>query len=144
MSISNQQLNELIEALVLTYSIKKVVKADELMDKLEKQKISPEQIEAVYDALKENQIEVVDSYDELAAKDNELLNQLEKEVSMDDPVKVYLKDIGKIALLSTEEETELAERMMQGDEAAKKRLSEANLRLVVSMLKDTLVEVCTF
>lgn len=135
MSISNQELNELIELIVLTYSAKKVVKADELMDKLEKQKISPEQIEAVYDALKEKDIEVVDSYDELAAKDNELLNQLEKEVSMDDPVKVYLKDIGKIALLSTEEETELAEKMMQGDEAAKKRLSEANLRLVVSIAK---------
>jgi RNA polymerase primary sigma factor len=89
----------------------------------------------VFQALNENDIDVIENYDELVAKDNDLLNQLEKEVSMDDPVKVYLKDIGKVALLSNEEETELAERMMQGDERAKKRLSEANLRLVVSIAK---------
>ena len=135
MSVSNEQLKEIIEEISSLYESKKFVKADELLDKLDKHKISPEQTEIVYQALKDKNIEVVESYDEMASKDNDLLNQLEKEVSMDDPVKVYLKDIGKYALLSTEEETELAEKMIQGDETAKKRLSEANLRLVVSIAK---------
>ena len=135
MSISKEQLTQLAEELVLEYKDKKSVRADEFMDRLEKSKVSPEQIEVLYKALNESDIEIIENYDELVARDNDLLNQLEKEVSMDDPVKVYLKDIGKVALLSTEEETELAERMMQGDERAKKRLSEANLRLVVSIAK---------
>ena len=57
------------------------------------------------------------------------------EISIDDPVKVYLKDIGKVPLLTVEEELELAHKMSEGDQAAKKRLSEANLRLVVSIAK---------
>ena len=56
-------------------------------------------------------------------------------VSIEDPVRMYLKEIGKVPLLSAEEEIELAKRMEQGDEAAKKRLAEANLRLVVSIAK---------
>ena len=56
-------------------------------------------------------------------------------ISIDDPVRMYLKEIGKVPLLSAEEEIELAKRMEQGDVAAKKRLSEANLRLVVSIAK---------
>ena len=135
MSVSNEQLTLISEEIINAYAGKKFIKADELLDKLDKHKITPEQTEIIYDALNKNGIEVVDSYDDIAARDNDLLNQLEKEVSMDDPVKVYLKDIGKVALLSTEEETELAEKMMQGDEWAKKRLSEANLRLVVSIAK---------
>ena len=135
MSVSKEQLTQIIEEVINFFDNKKFIKADELLDRLDKHKISPEQTEEVYSALNEKGIEVVDSYDDIAVKDNDLLNQLEKEVSMDDPVKVYLKDIGKVALLSTEEEAELAEKMMQGDEWAKKRLSEANLRLVVSIAK---------
>lgn len=56
-------------------------------------------------------------------------------MNIDDPVKVYLKEIGRVPLLSSEEEVELAQRMAQGDDYAKKRLSEANLRLVVSIAK---------
>ena len=56
-------------------------------------------------------------------------------ISIDDPVRMYLKEIGKVPLLSADEEIELAKRMEQGDEEAKKRLSEANLRLVVSIAK---------
>ncbi len=135
MSVSKEQLTQIVEEVVSFFDNKKFIKADELLDRLDKHKIAPEQMEVIYAGLNEKGIEVVDSYDDIAARDNDLLNQLEKEVSMDDPVKVYLKDIGKVALLSTEEETELAEKMMQGDEWAKKRLSEANLRLVVSIAK---------
>ena len=135
MSVSKEQLTQIAEELLSLYDGKKFIKADELLDKLDKHKVSPEQIEFIYEAFNEKGIEVVDNYDDITVKDNELLNQLEKEITMDDPVKVYLKDIGKVALLSTEEETELAEKMMLGDEWAKKRLSEANLRLVVSIAK---------
>ena len=135
MSVSKEQITQIVEEVVTFFDNKKFIKADELLDRLDKHKVSPEQMELIYAGLNEKGIEVVDSYDDIAARDNDLLNQLEKEVSMDDPVKVYLKDIGKVALLSTEEETELAEKMMQGDEWAKKRLSEANLRLVVSIAK---------
>ena len=135
MSVSKEQITQIVEEVVTFFDNKKFIKADELLDRLDKHKVSPEQMELIYAGLNEKGIEVIDSYDDIAARDNDLLNQLEKEVSMDDPVKVYLKDIGKVALLSTEEETELAEKMMQGDEWAKKRLSEANLRLVVSIAK---------
>ena len=56
-------------------------------------------------------------------------------ISIEDPVRMYLKEIGKVPLLSAEEEIDLAQRMEQGDESAKKRLAEANLRLVVSIAK---------
>lgn len=135
MSVSTEKLNEIIQELLAFYNGKKFVKSDEIMDKLDKYKVTPEEIEQIYNAFNENNIEIIESYDDIASKDNDLLNQLEKEVSMDDPVKVYLKDIGKVALLSGDEEAELAEKMMQGDEVAKKRLSEANLRLVVSIAK---------
>ena len=135
MSVSKEQITQIVEEVVTFFDNKKFIKADELLDRLDKHKVSPEQMELIYAGLNEKGIEVIDSYDDIAARDNDLHNQLEKEVSMDDPVKVYLKDIGKVALLSTEEETELAEKMMQGDEWAKKRLSEANLRLVVSIAK---------
>ncbi len=135
MSVSTEKLNEIIQELLTFYDGKKFVKSDEIMDKIEKHKITPEEIEQIYNAFNEKNIEIIESYDDIASRDNDLLNQLEKEVSMDDPVKVYLKDIGKVALLSGDEEAELAEKMMQGDEFAKKRLSEANLRLVVSIAK---------
>ncbi len=135
MSVSTEKLNEIIQELLTFYADKKFVKSDEIMDKIEKHKVTPEEIEQIYNSFSEKNIDIIESYDDITSRDNDLLNQLEKEVSMDDPVKVYLKDIGKVALLSGEEEAELAEKMMQGDEFAKKRLSEANLRLVVSIAK---------
>ena len=132
MSISDQQFKEVINKIVTESTKKGSITTDELMDKMDKFKLSPEQMESVYDALNENKIEIIDS----SEKDKDLLLlQLDKEMSMDDPVKVYLKDIGKIPLLSTDEETELAQKMMDGNEFAKQRLSEANLRLVVSIAK---------
>ncbi len=134
MSISEQQFKEICDKIISEASKKGSITSDELIDKMDKFKISPEQMELVYDALKDNKINVIDSV-ELEKDRDLLLMQLDKELSMDDPVKVYLKDIGKIPLLSTEEETELAQKMMDGNEMAKHRLSEANLRLVVSIAK---------
>ncbi len=134
MSVSEQRLQEITNELIKEYESKKSITNDALMDKLDRFNVTPEQIESIYAALKEKNIEVVDDFSQ-SEKERDLLEQLEKEISMDDPVKVYLKDIGRIALLSNDEEAELAEKMMQGDEYAKRRLSEANLRLVVSIAK---------
>ena len=93
---------------------------------------SAEQMEEVFRILAANGIVIYNNMPELLKDD---LDKIMNEVSVDDTVKVYLKDIGKVPLLTMEEETELAKRMKDGDEEAKKRLSEANLRLVVSIAK---------
>lgn len=112
------------------------------------QTFSPEQIEKFYDTLESLGIDVVEdmaeeSFDDLefiaAAQEEEeedLENALNTDgIAIDDPVKVYLKEIGRVPLLSPDEEVTLAVRIAEGDESAKKRLSEANLRLVVSIAK---------
>ena len=91
MSVSTEKLTELTQELLTFYQDKKFVKADELMDKIEKHKVTPEQIEIIYNAFNEKNIDIIDTFDEVTSRDDDLLNQLEKEVSMDDPVKVYLK-----------------------------------------------------
>lgn len=104
---------------------------EELENRLEKLELSAEQNAEIYRYLEENGIKIVDSFD----KDNSALYKSIGDVAVDDPVKMYLKDIGKVPLLTSEEEVELAQRMMEGDEEAKRKLSEANLRLVVSIAK---------
>ncbi len=104
---------------------------EELENKLEKLDLSVEQNAEIYRYLENNGLKIVDSFE----KDNSALYKTIGDVAVDDPVKMYLKDIGKVPLLSGEEEVELAQRMMEGDEEAKRKLSEANLRLVVSIAK---------
>lgn len=104
---------------------------DELEAKLEKLTLTAEQNAELYRYLEENGVKIGDTFD----KDNSALYKSIGDVAVDDPVKMYLKDIGKVPLLSTEEEAELAKRMLDGDEDAKQKLSEANLRLVVSIAK---------
>ncbi len=107
------------------------IKSAVLLEKFDKFQLMASQFEEIYKILDNQGVQVVDEYE----KDKDLLDQLLKEISMDDPVKMYLKDIGKVPLLQPDEETELAKRMMDGDEHAKRLLSEANLRLVVSIAK---------
>ena len=76
-----------------------------------------------------------DMTDEEVEKDQELDLSLPEGINIDDPVRMYLKEIGKVPLLSADEEIELAKKMEEGDENAKKKLAEANLRLVVSIAK---------
>ena len=87
-------------------------------------------VEKFLELLKKRGIKIIRANDEDLYKDN--FSDLVMSVSVDDPVKMYLKDIGKVPLLTNEEEKEIAKRVMQGDEYAKKQLCEANLRLVVS------------
>ena len=131
MSITEEQLEQLKTDFVNTYKPKGSIGSDTLCDKLEKIDIDSTQMEEIYKTLEENGIKIVDDYE----KDKELYDQLLKEISMDDPVKMYLKDIGKVPLLSAYDEIELARKMMDGDESAKRELSVANLRLVVSIAK---------
>ena len=131
MAVTEEQLKEYVNSIVEDYKVKGTIGSDELCDRLEKLDADAEQINSVYKALEENNIIIVDDYD----KDKDLYEQLLKEISMDDPVKMYLKDIGKVPLLSADDEIELAKKMSEGDEEAKRRLSEANLRLVVSIAK---------
>ncbi len=102
--------------------------------------IAPEELEKLYDILENEKIEIVEDMDkelediEVSKEELEDLSVPEG-ISIDDHVKMYLKEIGKVNLLSAEEEMELAQKMAEGDEEAKKKLAEANLRLVVSIAK---------
>ena len=131
MSVSEQKLNEILKQIVAEYRQKGSISTNALCDILEKIDTNPDQIDYIYKSIGEAGIQIVDE-DE---RDKELFEQALRDIGLDDPVKMYLKDIGKVPLLSADEEIDLARRMSEGDEAAKKRLSEANLRLVVSIAK---------
>lgn len=130
-AVLGEALSTLISDVVLEYKKGGSITTAQLFDKLDKQQTTPEELEEIYRVLEREGIQVINEFE----RDKELYDQLLQEVSMDDPVKMYLKDIGKVPLLQPEEETELARRMMEGDETAKRLLSEANLRLVVSIAK---------
>ena len=135
------RVNELIE----TGKAKGVLTYNEIIETLGETEIVSEQFDKILDALSAIGVEVVkDEPIEEPEPEPDVLNNTPEEeidisvpegISIDDPVRMYLKEIGKVPLLSAEEEIELAKRMEQGDVAAKKRLSEANLRLVVSIAK---------
>ncbi len=116
-----------------------VLSYKDIMDKLQDIHMEPEQMEKVYEILESNGIEVVEDLDqeleEIQSNEEEIDLTVPDGIGLDDPVRMYLKEIGKVPLLSAQDEIKLAERMHNGDEAAKKRLAEANLRLVVSIAK---------
>ena len=135
-----------------------MIRAADLAAQLEKMELTPEQIEDIYDQFEAMNIQVVsadldldlDLDDDLGLDDKldgelELLGDGEEELvdpldlaaeyNLDDPVRMYLKEIGQVRLLSAEEEVELAKRVCEGDQEAKNKLTEANLRLVVSIAK---------
>lgn len=118
----------------------------EIMDSLEEMDLNTEEIENIYQKVEDIGIEIVGDKEEtpLLEKNDDEDNEEEeikedlsvpKGINVDDPVRMYLKEIGKIDLLTGEEEVKLAKRMQEGDEIAKKKLAEANLRLVVSIAK---------
>lgn len=111
---------------------------DEIADYLEEIELYPEQIDNIYENLENMDIRIVDNKveEEHAAKKNKKDTvPTSKTIIVDDPVRMYLKEIGKVPLLTREEEVVLAKRIEMGDEKAKKELAEANLRLVVSIAK---------
>ncbi|MBQ8342726.1 MAG: RNA polymerase sigma factor RpoD [Clostridia bacterium] len=131
MNVSEQKLNELVEGIIKDYGKKGCISNNAFCDIMEKYDMDAEQMDSVSKALSDAGIQLVDE----EQRDRELFEQALSDIGLDDPVKMYLKDIGRVPLLSADEEVELAKRMAENDAAAKKRLSEANLRLVVSIAK---------
>lgn len=110
----------------------------EIMDEIDHIDLGPEQIEKIYEVLESMGIEVQGDINEVNAVEEEELDldlSIPEGVAIDDPVRMYLKEIGKVPLLSSEEEIELAKKIEEGSQYAKKKLAEANLRLVVSIAK---------
>ena len=118
----------------------------DILDAIGELDFEPEKLEKLYDSLESQGIEIVEDLEDIKIEDIDLgftenkdddsqVSSGEPGITIDDPVKVYLKEIGRVPLLTSEEEVELAIRISDGDVAAKQRLSEANLRLVVSIAK---------
>ena len=119
---------------------KGVLSYKEVEDALCEHELSSEEMENVYEELENAGVEIVNDLnkelEEIQLSGEEKIDlTLPEGIGVDDPVRMYLKEIGKVPLLSTDEENELAQRMSEGDAQARKRLAEANLRLVVSIAK---------
>ena len=136
------------ELLNMAKKKKNVLEYQEISDFFADMPLEEEQMEKVLEYLDQNNVDVLRITDDDDVDDEEIILTDEDEVdvenidlsvpegvSIEDPVRMYLKEIGKVPLLSAEEEIELAQRMEEGDQEAKKRLAEANLRLVVSIAK---------
>ena len=139
---------KLRELLALAKKKKNMLEYQEISDFFSDMQLDAEQFEKILDFLEANNIDVLritdDDVDDEMLLDVDDEDEIEVEkidlsvpdgVSIEDPVRMYLKEIGKVPLLTAEEEIELAKRMELGDQEAKKRLAEANLRLVVSIAK---------
>jgi len=130
---------QVIKSLLEKGKKKGILTYKEILDSLEEIELDPAQIDKVYENIERVGIEIVGNMDEeleeIKQEEEEIDISVPEGISFDDPVRMYLKEIGKVPLLSADEEIELAQRMSDGDEAAKKRLAEANLRLVVSIAK---------
>ncbi len=151
---SNEEAMARVSALIAKAKRDGVIQASELTAELEKLDLPVEKIEQVYDTFDTLGIQIVGAELEIDAdlrgdslldgdavpsmdEEEELVDPLElaAEYNLDDPVRMYLKEIGQVRLLSADEEIELAKRVSEGDKAAKDKLTEANLRLVVSIAK---------
>ena len=132
-----QKIRELLEIA----KTKGVISYKEIMDSLEELELDQEQIEKIYEYFEEMSIDVTDEDAEIPVDMNEEIQEIEtvlaatEGINIDDPVRMYLKEIGKVPLLTAQQEVEIAKRMADGDPNAKQELAEANLRLVVSIAK---------
>ena len=130
-----QKVMERLKALTETArKNKNVLEKKEVADAFQDIPMSVENMEKIYSYLENNNIDVIGIMDE-AIEEEKIDLSLPDGISIDDPVRMYLKEIGKVPLLSADEEIALAKRMEDGEEEAKQKLAEANLRLVVSIAK---------
>ncbi len=149
-----EDLQSQLQALIAQGRKDGMIRATDLNALLEKMALTPDKIEEIYDRFEGMNIQIVTAeldidlgddldlagdadLDLVALEEEELVDpvDLAAEYSLDDPVRMYLKEIGQVRLLSAEEEVELAKRVAEGDQEAKNKLTEANLRLVVSIAK---------
>ena len=148
--LTKEEMQAAIQALIAQGKKEGMIRAADLNAHLEKMDLTAEQIDDIYDRFEAMNIQIVtaeleldlddepDMGDNLGVLDEEELVDpvdLAAEYSLDDPVRMYLKEIGQVKLLSADEEVELAKRVAEGDQKAKNKLTEANLRLVVSIAK---------
>ena len=151
-STNMEEVQAALQALIAQGKKEGMIRLSDLNAQLEKLQLSPEKIEEIYDRFEALNIPLITaeldlSDDAIPMDDGDIdLSGLEEEelvdpvdlaaeYSLDDPVRMYLKEIGQVKLLSAEEEVELAKRVSEGDQNAKNKLTEANLRLVVSIAK---------
>ena len=153
---SNEELQSALQALIARGRKDGMIRTTELNALLEQMELTPEKIEEIYDRFDAMNIQVVGAeldldladdlvdmgdmdmeLDMMGLDDEDMIDpvDLAAEYNLDDPVRMYLKEIGQVKLLSAEEEVELAQKVSEGDQAAKNKLTEANLRLVVSIAK---------
>ena len=154
-SAKTEDMQSVLQNLIAQGRKDGMLRASELNAQLEKLDLSPEKIEEIYDRFEAMNIQIIgaeleldddmdllmgdmgDDIDLSSVEDEDLVDpvDLAAEYNLDDPVRMYLKEIGQVKLLSAEEEIELAKRVGEGDQEAKNKLTEANLRLVVSIAK---------
>jgi len=134
--------DEKIDKIIESGKSKGVLTYKEINETLEEADKNPECLDKLFEALEQLNIEVIDEeiekdFDKIEEEidDRELDLSIPEGISIDDPVRMYLKEIGKVPLLSPNEEITLAQKMSEGDQEAKRKLAEANLRLVVSIAK---------
>ncbi len=151
-----EELQSALQKLIVQARKEGMIRASELNAHLEEMDLSPERIEEIYDQFEAMNIQIVtsdldldlgnddlllddlgDDIDLVDVEEEDLVDpvDLAAEYNLDDPVRMYLKEIGQIRLLSADEEVDLAKRVAEGDQSAKNKLTEANLRLVVSIAK---------
>ena len=152
---SQEELQSALQSLIAQGRKDGMIRAEDLNATLEKLDLLPEKIEEIYDRFEAMNIQIIsaeldlgdddlclqdpldDDIDLSSMEEEDLLDpvDLAAEYNLDDPVRMYLKEIGQVRLLSAEEEVALAQRVCEGDQEAKNKLTEANLRLVVSIAK---------
>ena len=150
---NNEKMNEKLQQLLARAKKEKKIHSKDLIDTLDAIDADEQQTDMIYDALEAAGVDIdVSDVVELLAKPDDMLpsqedlelveeeklvdtSEMSENMSVNDPVRMYLKEIGKIPLLTTEEEAELAKKMADGDEEAHNQMVEANLRLVVSIAK---------
>jgi RNA polymerase primary sigma factor len=127
---------KILELVTIAKTKKNVLEYKEIEARFKDEELEPDKIEVIYEVLEKSGVDVLGEVeDDEEEEEKELDLSLPEGINIDDPVRMYLKEIGKVPLLTGEEEIALAKRMEAGDEIAKQRLAEANLRLVVSIAK---------
>lgn len=129
-ALKKDELDKIIDQ----YKEKKTISEDDLMNRMDRLQLTADEMDEVYQYLAKKGIKVI-NVEEQAKINDQMIQKIMNEDNIDDSVKMYLKDIGRVPLLSSQDELALAERMSNGDEEAKKQLINANLRLVVSIAK---------
>ena len=144
--MAQQEKKSLVKDLIDLGKQKGQLTNQDILDAIGEADFDPEKLEKLYETLEQQGIEIIEDMGDIKIDDLDLsfeegksdengIPPAESGITIDDPVKVYLKEIGRVPLLTSEEEVDLAIRISNGDVAAKQRLSEANLRLVVSIAK---------